>query len=270
MEKELGVPLFIRTTRKVELTEFGLSLLPYAQSIIKLQFDYSARLHQLKNQQKGLVSIGSLPAMAQYHITDILLEFQRIYPENKISIVEDDPKVLLELLFNKSLELIFLREAAVLSDPAPKEPAALERLPYMTDYMTAVLPNGHPLASRKELTLRDLKDEGFAFIKENSLMHDLCCSACQEAGFVPDIVFSSHRLDSILDMVTKGGCTALLMNCHVEFPLNSAFSIDPPFTVIPVTPAVRTNISLCWQKEVLLSPAARRFIEFFKNRPRPL
>lgn len=110
MESELGVPLFTRTTRKVELTDFGEALLPYARAVTRLHFEYSAKLMQMQNHQKGLISIGSLPAMAQYHITDLLLDFQRDYPESKIKITEDDPKILSELLLQKSCDLVFLRE----------------------------------------------------------------------------------------------------------------------------------------------------------------
>lgn len=264
MERELGVPLFERTTRRVELTEFGAALLPYAQSIVRTQFEYSARLLQIQNHQRGVIAIGSLPAMAQYDITDILLAFQKEYPENSIRITEDDPKLLLELLNERQIELVFLRETAApprLFDEA--EP--LERIPYLQDFLVAVLPNHHPLADKPELTLRDLRNERFAFIKEHSMMSDLCCQACQQAGFIPNIVFSSHRLDSILDMVTKGGCTALLMNYHVKFPLESPFSMAPPFTVVPIAPAIQTRISLCWQKGANLSPAASHFVTFFQG-----
>lgn len=266
MESELGVPLFTRTTRKVELTDFGEALLPYARAVTRLHFEYSAKLMQMQNHQKGLISIGSLPAMAQYHITDLLLDFQRDYPESKIKITEDDPKILSELLLQKSCDLVFLRETKKAGDCVREEQTLLERLPYLTDHMVAVLPLNHPFAAREEITLRDLKDEPFAFIKENTVMYDLCCRSCQEAGFIPNIIFTSHRLDSILDMVTKGGCTALLMNYHVEYPLESAFALKPPFAAVKISPSIQTQISLCWRKETVLSPAAANFIEFCKHR----
>lgn len=266
MEAELGASLFTRTTRKVELTEFGESLLPYAREITRLQFEYSRKLMQIKNHQEGLITIGSLPAMAQYQITDTVLEFQKTCPENKVKIIEDDSRVLTELLLQKTCELVFLRETGNTNCHVPEEQDMLERLPYKQDHMVAVLPRNHVLAARKELTLQDLKQEAFALIKENTVMYDLCCQACQEAGFVPNIIFTSHRLDSILDMVTKGGCAALLMNCHVEYPLESAFAIAPPFAVVKIVPSIRSRISLCWRREQPLSPAAAKFVEFFRSR----
>ncbi|MCB7317335.1 LysR family transcriptional regulator [Lacrimispora sp. 210928-DFI.3.58] len=266
MEAELDAPLFIRTTRKVELTEFGEALLPYARDITKLHFEYSAKLMQMQNYRKGLISMGSLPAMAQYHITDLVLEFERSCPEYKIKITEDDPKQLTRLLLDRGCELAFLREMKKTEALDRELEGPLERLPYVTDHMIAVLPLSHPLAGREELTLRDLKNEAFALLKENTMMHDLCCQACQEAGFIPNIIFTSHRLDSILDMVTKGGCAALLMDRHVEYPLESAFALNPPFAAVRIVPSIETSISLCWKRGEPLSPSGARFVEFFRNR----
>ena len=56
--------------------------------------------------------------------------------------------------------------------------------------------------------------------------------ACQNANFVPNIVFTSHRTDSILDMVTNQACVALLMDVHVQLPENGprpSYSPGVPF-----------------------------------------
>jgi DNA-binding transcriptional LysR family regulator len=265
MEKELGSQLFSRTTRKVELTDAGLALLPYARSISRIQFDYSAKLLQLQNQRKGILTIGSIPAMAQYHITDILMEYRKSNPECHVKVIEDDPKELIRLLHDKDCELVFLREGKHTQEPSILKDDSIGRIPYLEDHLVAILPADHPLASRSELDLRELQEEDFAFIKESSMMYDLCCSACQTAGFVPHIVFDSHRLDSIMDMVTRGGCVALLMNYHVTFPQEKAFPSSAPFSIVRITPDITTRISLCYRKKDPLSSAAMKFIEFFRQ-----
>ena len=49
-------------------------------------------------------------------------------------------------------------------------------------------------------------------------MYQIAMNACQNANFVPNIVFTSHRIDSILDMVTNQNCVALLMDAHLKLP----------------------------------------------------
>ncbi|MDO5425868.1 MAG: LysR family transcriptional regulator [Eubacteriales bacterium] len=262
MESELGVPLFTRTTRKVELTEYGSALLPYAQSIMRLQFDYSAMLLQKKNRSKNLLSIGSIPVMAQYGITPLLLDFQNSCPDCKLKVTEEDPKNLKQLLFDQTCELIFLRESCHGTDDPFETDDGLVHIPYLTDYLVALLPTGHPLAGQPELSLRSLMEEKFCFLKESSMLYDLCRSACQAAGFIPDIVFDSHRLDSIFDMVTYGNCVAMLMNRHVESRLCSAS--PAPFADVKIVPAISTQISLCYQKNALLSRSAQQFLSYFE------
>ena len=73
--------------------------------------------------------------------------------------------------------------------------------------------------------------------------------ACQNANFVPNIVFTSHRTDSILDMVTNQACVALLMDVHVQLPENGPRPSYSPwraipsdlFTAVPVLPQRQTS-----------------------------
>lgn len=259
MERELGVPLFFRTTRRVELTEFGRALLPYAQSIMHTQFEYSTTLLLKRSGGQGLFSIGSIPAMAQYGITQLLLNFQKVHPDCRFKVTEDDAKNLTGLLASQKCELIFLREPIRQPDGPEDE---LARIPYLTDQLVALLPKGHPLANRDGLTLRELRDEKFCFLKESSMIYDLCRLACQEAGFIPNIVFDSHRLDSIFDMVTYGKCVALLMDQHAKKALDAPVI---PFSSVKIVPAISTRISLCYRRDRALSWPAGRFVQYFQQ-----
>ncbi len=264
MEKELDVPLFERTTRKVELTEYGRALLPYARKIADLQFEYSSLLLQKKNQHRGLVTIGCIPSMSQYQLTGLFLRFQEEFPECGIRIIEDDSRILKTLLLQKDCELAILRESKSTADQEAAMTDELIRIPYTSDYLVAVLPANHPLSNRAELTLRDLREEKFCLLKEQTMLYDLCRSACLAADFTPDIVFTSHRLDSILDMAADGKRIALLMNRHV--PDQAMQKGTPKFTAVKITPTVSTRISLCFLKEAPLSQAAQKFVRFFQER----
>lgn len=202
----------------VELTEYGAALLPYARTIIQAQFEYSTTLMQKKNYQNGLVTVGSIPAMAQYDIMNLMIRFQNACPQYTVKVVEGDFGALKTMLLQGRCDLAFMRE---------------------------------------------LEGDRLCFIKEKTALYGLCCLACQEANFVPNIVFDSHRIESILEMVSSGGCVALLMDYHVKYLMNSRFPSDPPFRVAKVVPAVTTQISLCHLKNARLS-AARRFLEYFK------
>lgn len=261
METELGVPLFTRTTRRVELTKYGEALLPYAQSIIREEFEYSTLLMQIQNAEKGTLSLGSIPAMAQYNITNLVSSFQKKYPDSTVKIIEDDAKNLISLLNSRKCELVFTRESKLTFEKNFLEDTDIVRIPYIRDHLVALLPKNHRLAFAKSLSLRELKDESFCFIKEDSLMYDICVSACQAANFIPEITFTSHRLDSIFDMVSTGSHVALLMNQHMLPPENAFYSTDVPWVAVDIVPYIYSQISLCYIKEQRLSASAQNFVE---------
>lgn len=260
MENELGVPLFTRTTRRVELTKYGEALLPYAQSIIRAEFEYSTLLMQIQDSEKGTLTLGSIPAMAQYNITSLLSSFQKIYPDSTVKIVEDDAKNLLRLLHNGKCELVFTRETKLSFEKNFLEDTGVVRIPYIRDHLVALLPKKHRLASEQAITLRDLKDESFCFVKEDSLMYDICVNACQAANFIPEITFTSHRLDSIIDMVSSGPHVALLMDRHLLPPEKDLYSTDRPWAAVDITPHICSQVSLCYLKEQRLSASAQSFV----------
>ena len=192
LENDLGVALFTRTTRRVELTNYGEIFLPYAKSVTRSEFEGISAIQRMLNIENGLLTIGTIPSMPQYHITQFLAQFQKLYPETTVRITEDDPVNLMTYLENEKCELIFNREDKVTFEKNFLNDHHILRIPYMSDHLVALIPLSHPLASSSSITLQQLKNDRFCFIKEGSLMYQMSMDACQNAGFIPDIVFTSH------------------------------------------------------------------------------
>ena len=266
MESELGVPLFDRSTRRVELTEYGKTLLPHARSIIRSEFEYSSLLMQIQNREKGIMTLGTIPPMAQYGIIGLLAAFQNEYPGSHVAILEEDSQNLLPLLREKKCELIFLRESKLDFEKNFLEDHEIVRIPYVQDCLTAVLPSGHPLAGNKQVTLRELKNENFCLIKEGTLLYEMSVNACQASGFIPNITFTSHRIDGILDMVSTGNHIALLTNLHATPPKFAPADEERPWVSVDLTPNINSQISLCYLANSRLSKSAQNFIDFCQHR----
>lgn len=272
METELGLPLFDRTTRKVALTEFGQTLLPYAQSITNIQTEYTTALLQKQNQHLGLLALGSISSMKQYHITDLVSEFQTAFPDYNIHVQENDSPYLKQMLLSKKCDLAFLREplnnsmtnTLKTSNDTVSSKDSIIRIPYAADYLVAVVEHHNPLAKRETLSLGELAQEKFCFIKKYSILYNLCYYACQDAGFIPNIVYDSHYMGSIFDMITKSGCVGLLTSQHVEH-LRKRHT-NGPLAFIPIEPKISTQISLCYLENTVLSEGAEKFIEFFRQK----
>lgn len=266
MESELGVSLFDRSTRRVELTEYGKALLPYAQSITRCEFEYSSLLRQIQNREKGMMTLGSIPPMAQYGIVGLLAAFQNEYPDSHVTILEEDSQNLVNLLREKKCELIFLRESKLDFEKNFLDDNALVRIPFVQDRLIALLPSGHPLAQKEQITLRELKDENFCLIKEGTLLYEMCVNACQASGFIPNITFTSHRIDSILDMVSAGDHVALLTNLHVTPPKYAPVHEKRPWVSVNLMPHIISQISLCYLSNSHLSKSAQNFVTFCQHK----
>ena len=256
LESELGVSLFTRTTRRVELTNYGRIFLPYAKSVIRSEFEGLSAIRRLQNIENGLLTIGVIPSMPQYHITQFLTDFQKAYPQTSIRITEDDPVNLMQYLEDEKCELIFQREEKMIFEKNFLTDQHIIRLPYMQDNLVAIVPPSHPLATLHSVSLQQLKNERLCFIKEGSLMYQIAMDACQNANFVPNIVFTSHRIDSILDIVVSQNCVALLMDAHIT--QQSAIS----WCAIPIVPVISSQLSLCYRSDRALSKTAQLFVDF--------
>ena len=266
MESELGVFLFDRSTRRVELTEYGKALLPHARNITRSEFEYSSLLRQMQNREKGVMTLGSIPPMAQYGIVSLIAAFQNEYPDSHVTILEEDSQNLVKLLREKKCELIFLRESKLDFEKNFLDDHELVRIPFVQDRLIALLPSGHPLARKEQADLRELKDENFCLIKEGTLMYEMCVNACQSSGFIPNIIFTSHRIDSILDMISTGDSIALLTNYHVTPPKNAPVHENHPWTAVDLTPNIISQISLCYPSNSPLSKSAQNFVDFCQRR----
>lgn len=268
LEKQLGAPLFARTSRKVELSEFGKLMLPYAQSVAKLQYEYESAAYTYLNREDEPLNIATIPVIAHYNITDILIKFQRNHPTVKVNVQEADTLVVREMLLERKCNIAFFRDSTAYMEHNAEKEARLVKIPYRKDRLVAVLPSDHPLAKEKQIALPQLAAEHFAFIQHDTMPYELCMRACQEAGFVPQVVFTSHNLEAILDMVRKGSCVSLLFTNHVAFPYNIHFGEigqTPPFAAIPVTPEIWTTVYMASLKGEKLSAAATHFIDYCKT-----
>lgn len=250
MERELGAPLFVRTSRRVALTELGQKLLPTARRICDLQAKAEALARQAAHSGRVRLRVAALPDIAHYGFSQAVIRFQRQFPEAELEVEEMDTQPAREALLAGRCDLAICRESG---EAPPAEPLQTHAL--FCERLMAVLPAGHALAGQQEAPLAEMANDGFALIARGSLPYSLCVQACQNAGFTPHIQYTGHRIDSILDMAAAG-CTALLFERH----LPAAAARPGGIRVLPVTPPVYSTVYLAVRKEEAPGPALAALI----------
>ena len=86
LEREIGTPLFNRTTRRVELTDAGKLYFEYCERIIReTQLAHDAMLH-LQAEPSGLVRVSTTADFGVHFVAPILLDFIRLYPKVRVDL----------------------------------------------------------------------------------------------------------------------------------------------------------------------------------------
>lgn len=248
LENELGFPLFERTTRRVKLTEYGNIFLDYAKKITNLQYQYKTALINHSQTIKHTITIGSIPLLAPYHITDAIMNFKTANKNISINLIEDESANLKNLLRQNKCDMAFIRDIDDKDDEFAK-------IQYTSDKLAAVLPNYHPLSNSKEIKLTQLQYEDFLLLKPDSLLYKVCIDSCEDSGFTPNIAYTGQRAENIIDLIEKGMGISLLMKKPIQYLSNSNISI------VAIKPEIATQVKIYYKKDRNLSEPAKHFID---------
>ena len=228
LEKELGVLLVDRAKRKIRLTEAGEVLLPYAEQLIQTEAKMRDVLHRLQSEKEAILRIGALPSFAQYGVAELLAVFQSEHPAIQIDINECEKTSLLQRLQEESYEVIYTR----LLDETWQKSSQYEKIVVGRDHFAAVLPLQHPLCRKKtkagsKIDLKELKNEKFILLDERTELFKSVYQLCINAGFSPQVVHKSVRIDTILGMAAAGMGVSILMEKSIPKELRSRVRILP-------------------------------------------
>lgn len=252
LERELGIPLLVRNSRNVTMSPGGAQILSLAIQISELKDQIFSTASKLAQREKTSLPIASIPVMAQYNITGILAGFQKEFPQVALDVTEGEHKELREMLESGKCELAFTRWGL-----EPEE--QLEQLPLCRDHLVAVVHRHHSLAEKEQVKPEDLAEFPLLFLDQRTGFHHLYANLCRNAGFVPNIAYTGHRPENIIDLAAQDMGVALLMHRHIDY-LN-----NPNVVSIPITPSVESSICLVRRKDRRLSGLAQDFWNFVQD-----
>lgn len=230
-------------------------LLPYAKKMVGLEYEFEKNVRRKIHQDSGNIVLGSIPSMKQHAITALIAGFLNENPDITLQTIEGDSTFVKELLTDGKCDIAFLRSES----SSVKE---FNSIPYMIDYLTAVLPVTHPLAKADNLPFEQLRGETFLLFPEHSFINDLCIRECRNAGFEPHIAYTGNRGATLIDLVRNGAGITLMMHRSARQENDSSLAF------IPVTPGIYSYISLNYAKEKPLSPQAESFVRYVKAHKR--
>lgn len=252
LEEELGVPLFNRTTRQIELTDAGKAVLREAQHIVTSFQNLKSELADVIDLKTGSILFGLPPMVGASFFPNIIGRFNQIYPGVTIKLIEVGSRQVEEGIEDGSLDI-----GVVALPVMPLREESFEMFSFVKEPLMAITPIDHPLADKQGVTLLDLKDEPLAFYREDFSLHGTILEKCNQKGFYPRIICETSQWDFIAEMVAGKLGVGLL-------PTTICRDLDPKrIKSLPlVDPIIYWDLAIIWKKDKYLSFAAKEWLKF--------
>lgn len=250
LEEELEKPLFERLGKRLILTEAGKEFKGYAEKMIKL--DEEAKLAISGNQISfETLVIGAQESQCTYRLPAILKEFKAQYPNVKLIFkpAHSDEAARAQLM-NGQLDVAFIMDVS-----KPEE--ALTIKPLIQEEIVLVTASDHVLASRPEVTLKDIENETLLLTETGCSYRNLLEHACHEENVYPMDQFEFSSIEAIKQCVIAGLGIAALPIMVVEQDIKSGKLKTLKWT--HSIPTIYTHIA--WHKDKWMSPSLKDFIE---------
>lgn len=200
LEQELGLPLFRRLPRGVALTEAGQSFFDDARAILANVERASAQARRVARGEQGRLRVGMINS-APFHpfVPRVIREFGQRYPDVALAIDENSTPALAAAVLANAADIAFVR-------PLLGDSTGLVTEPLFDEEVLVALPQGHPLARFRTLSLWALASENFVLFPRlvGSGLYDEIIAACQRSGFSPHVTQEASQVTSIVNLVAAG------------------------------------------------------------------
>jgi DNA-binding transcriptional LysR family regulator len=198
LEQELGVQLFTRTKRRVELTPAGLVFVGDAQAVLARANDGMERARRAARGSIGTLSFAYLTSMTNKFFVSVVHEFQNQYPEVTMSFGDMVPNAVLSAVAQRTADVGFLR--GVFSHEE------LTIVELGIEPLVVALPKGHRLTHKKKLVGSDLAKEPFVMVPDEGSMgyNDVIRAYCRDNGFSPVLRAEANQMQAVTWLVHLG------------------------------------------------------------------
>lgn len=198
LEAELGAMLFLRTKRRVELTDAGRVFLAEARLVLEAAHRAARAVGEAVRGERGLLTVGFVTSATLSILPRVVREFRAAHPAVAIELREMIPAAQLAALERREIDVGFLRP--------PVEDPAVDSEVVSSESLVAAVPSDHPLAARRTVALADLAEEPFVLFprRHGPGVTDVVLAACREAGFTPRTLCEPNEMQTILAHVAAG------------------------------------------------------------------
>jgi DNA-binding transcriptional LysR family regulator len=250
LETDLGITLFERIGRQVQVTGAGELLVPHAERILADVHESRTRMLEAKGGSVGVVRIGVLPTVAAHFLPAVLRVFKEQFPDVIVSLREESrTAIMLPLIRNSEIDIAIGLRAG------PSD--GLRSHDLLTENLSLAVSRRHPLARKSAVALRELEGERFILYKsELHSTRQLTLEFCRNAGFEPKVEFESEQAETIQNLVAANLGVTILPDMVFEHRVAADLI---RVRIFPPTPG--RTIAATLKTGRYLATTGRRFLE---------
>ena len=255
LEDELGVCLFLRTNKGVELTEAGRSLYRQSQNLFQDMRMIVDSVRDINAGMRGLLKIGMIYSNISIAL-QYLKEFRAQYPQVELYVRLGSPGDLLEDLNKGDLHLLFLRSSS------ERGSGLHERILGEDPLELVMIRDLDPAPDQASVPLEALKGVPMCLLRSDDLWgySNYLIKECQRQGFTPNTTFRCYDTPMAMQLVQAGFGVSYLPRSIVETQPHSGLYTKPIQGI-----SVLSYPTLVWSSNLYYASCVKRFLAMFEG-----
>lgn len=254
LEEELGIPLVVRTTRRVAFTPQGSEVVQHARRALEAVEDVRSAAQQVRALQSGRVAIGVTHTPGPVAIAAVLGGFQRDHPNVDLEVREGFSVDLVQWLRSDVIDL------AVLTAVPLAMRAGLELRSLAVEPLRLVVGADHPLAERSRVRVAELQGLPLITFPPDATIRRSFEDAAATVGFAPHVACETTSAVRVRELVSQGLGVSVL-------PASETARLDPSLRALAlVGPTIHHEVSVAWRGGRRQSPPAAALLATFTDR----
>ena len=255
LEDELGVCLFLRTNKGVELTEAGRSLYRQSQNLFQDMRMIVDSVRDINAGMRGLLKIGMIYSNISIAL-QYLKEFRAQYPQVELYVRLGSPGDLLEDLNKGDLQLLFLRSSS------ERGSGLHERILGEDPLELVMIRELDPAPDQASGPLEALKGVPMCLLRSDDLWgySNYLIKECQRQGFTPNTTFRCYDTPMAMQLVQAGFGVSYLPRSIVETQPHLGLYTKPIQGI-----SVLSYPTLVWSSNLYYASCVKRFLAMFEG-----
>ena len=242
LEEELGVVIFIRSTKPLQVTEIGQKVLFQAKKII----EESSRMNDVVSEEKGIIGgtlkVGIIPTVSSTLLPLFLNIFTKKHKNVELKIEEFNTETINQKLEDNTID------CAIAATPLNNN-RIIERPLYYEPFV-AYVPNHHFLAGNKVLEVDDLSNGDILILQDGHCFRDQVLNLCSFEDLNKQYELKSGSFETLINLSNNGPWMTIIPYLH-----SNNLSPKNLENIIPFQdPSPAREISMIYSKSQLKLP----------------